>query len=348
MLDMRIDKESRLAGMSANRRLEVGFWVGWTIKVSFLSSLFFFSVSSNAFGQYATQDYFFLIYTPDTLFKAKKYCEAAFAYSDVFGKFENKGSVEARYNAACSYAVCGIQDSAFSQLARLVGKGKYDKYHQLEREKKLHILHCDARWDTIINSAKRNAEYRPMKYPKLKKELEKISRSDQDIRIRWQELVKKNGRDSEAVQAFRATMLKTDASNLARIKDIIATYGWLGVDQVGREANAAFFLVIQHADHATRNHFLPLMRSAVKAGKAFSFDLALLEDRILVDEGKDQLYGSQVGYDDTSGESCVFSIADADNVDVRRQQVGLGPISNYLRPWGIVWDPKNYKKCSGN
>ena len=37
-------------------------------------------------------------------------------------------------------------------------------------------------------------------------------------------------------------------------------------------------------------------------------------------------------------------LEDPDNVDKRRQQVGLGPIKDYVSEWGIIWDVEEYKK----
>ncbi|MCP1298001.1 hypothetical protein NK356_02275 [Chryseobacterium sp. S0630] len=35
---------------------------------------------------------------------------------------------------------------------------------------------------------------------------------------------------------------------------------------------------------------------------------------------------------------------DPDNVDKRRTEVGLDPISNYIKNWDLVWDVEKYKR----
>jgi hypothetical protein len=98
---------------------------------------------------------------------------------------------------------------------------------------------------------------------------------------------------------------------------------------VGADASNAAFLILQHAPLARQKALLPLFRRAVSAGNARAADLALLEDRILVGEGKKQLYGSQV----TAGPEGVprlHPIEDPDNVDSRRSAVGLPPLKEYL------------------
>lgn len=87
-----------------------------------------------------------------------------------------------------------------------------------------------------------------------------------------------------------------------------------------------------------------MMRNAVNNGKAKAGNLALLEDRIALKQGKEQLYGSQVSWNLASGEYYVLPLADPDNVDKRRAMVGLQPLADYLSNWQMKWDVKQYKK----
>lgn len=311
-----------------------------------LSLLLGLSNSLAQYADYAPQDYFYQIHTPDTLYKSGKYCEAAYEYSKVFKKNNDKGGLEDRYKAACAYAICGVNDSAFNQLNILITRAKFDQVNRLKRERKFEPLHNDSRWDTILIGTIRNAEFVPVQFPLVRKKLEKILKTDTQVRTEWQKIEKRHGRDSEPYQLHRKIIHATDSTNLSAIREILANYGWLGVNQIGQKANAAIFLVIQHSNPETQEEFLPMMQKAVKERKAFASDLALLEDRVLVGQGKDQLYGSQIGVDDTTNESCVFPISDPENVDTRRQRVGLGPISNYLMNWGIVWNPSKYPMCT--
>lgn len=115
---------------------------------------------------------------------------------------------------------------------------------------------------------------------------------------------------------------------------ILDKYGWLGIDEIGEKANTALFMVIQHAGHSKQVKYLPMMRQAVKDGKAKANQLALLEDRVLADQGKPQIYGSQVRVTKT-GKYEFFPIADERNVNKRRATVGLEPLEAYARYFGI-------------
>jgi hypothetical protein len=89
---------------------------------------------------------------------------------------------------------------------------------------------------------------------------------------------------------YQNIIKEKDSINLVEVKTILKTYGWLGRDIVGLFANAALFLVIQHADPLTQKTYLPMMRKAVTKGNARGADPALLEDRVALNEGRKQRY----------------------------------------------------------
>jgi len=73
------------------------------------------------------------------------------------------------------------------------------------------------------------------------------------------------------------------------------------------------------------------MREAVKNGKALPQNLALLEDRILINQGKPQIYGSQVRLNEKAGKNEFYQIMDEPNVNKRRASVGLPPLEDYAK-----------------
>jgi len=118
----------------------------------------------------------------------------------------------------------------------------------------------------------------------------------------------------------------------------------LGADVVGGQGNSTLFLVIQHADQATQEKYLPMMREAVKNGKAQGSSLALLEDRVALGQGNRQIYGSQIGRDPETQIYFISPLEDPDNVDKRRAEVGLQSLADYASRWQITWDVEQYKK----
>jgi len=164
--------------------------------------------------------------------------------------------------------------------------------------------------------------------------LDTIYTEDQAGRLKIDSLQKLYGWKSEQVQSLLRPMEIKDSINLIKIKNIIETYGWLGPEEVGKQGAQTIFLVIQHADSLTQVTYLPLMQEAVKKGKAQPQALALLEDRILTNQGKEQIYGSQVKTND-AGKNEFFPIKDEINVNKRRASVGLQPLEEYAKYFGI-------------
>jgi hypothetical protein len=61
-------------------------------------------------------------------------------------------------------------------------------------------------------------------------------------------------------------------------------------------------------------------------------------------QGRRQIYGTQLAFDEATGESYLEPLEDPDNVDKRRAEAGLEPLQDYLSGVGMRWDPEEYKK----
>jgi hypothetical protein len=79
---------------------------------------------------------------------------------------------------------------------------------------------------------------------------------------------------------------------------------------------------------------LALIEKAVKNGDLSKEQYALMKDRILMDEGKPQLFGSQI----KNGK--LYDLAEPETVNQRRQEMGLEPIEDYLKGFDITFDAK--------
>jgi hypothetical protein len=127
-----------------------------------------------------------------------------------------------------------------------------------------------------------------------------------------------------------------DSCNLIQIEEMIAKYGWPGKSFVGAKGNQTVFLVIQHAELPIQKKYFPLLKKSVDENESNPSDCALLQDRILMREGKKQIYGSQVVFNKTGGQE-FYPIEDEKNVNVRRAAVGLQPIEEYAKLFGIEY-----------
>ena len=80
-----------------------------------------------------------------------------------------------------------------------------------------------------------------------------------------------------------------------------------------------------------------MLRDAVKSKKANPQDLALMEDRVAVRQGKKQIYGSQIHTNPETGEYIVAPLLNPVKVNERRKTIGLVPIEHYVMRWNINW-----------
>jgi hypothetical protein len=292
----------------------------------------------SVYAQTYTAQYFKWIHLADSLYQAKNYKVSALDYSKAFKV--NKGYVRSndRYNAACSWSLANVPDSAFSNLNLLVIKENYHSYKHLTSDPDLNPLHHDKRWEPLLQKVRRNQELVESHYYKaLVAELDTIYNDDQDYRQKIRAVEKQYGAESKEMNKLWDTIGKKDSVNLTKVISILDTYGWLGPDKVGEKGNLVLFLVIQHADQNVQEKYLPMMREAVKNKKAEPANLALLEDRVALGEGKKQIYGSQIGEDTKTGKYYINPIEDERNVNKRRAAVGLEPLEEYAKQWGIVY-----------
>ena len=81
-----------------------------------ITFLFFSIYSTLIHGQNNYQQYDNFIKKADSLYHVKDYKNAAFAYSNAFKSIGLVGTQKDRYNAACSWTLAGVADSAFFQL----------------------------------------------------------------------------------------------------------------------------------------------------------------------------------------------------------------------------------------
>jgi hypothetical protein len=206
-------------------------------------------------------------------------------------------------------------------------------------------LHADKRWGDIIKRIKENKfKTAPNLNYTLIEILDTVYYYDQRDRWEIDEIEKKYGWESNEMKNLWKNIVKYDSLNLVKVTNILDEYGWLGTESIGIEGNSALFLVIQHANIKTQEKYLPMMRDAVNKGNARAGSLALLEDRVALRQGKKQIYGSQISRDNKTGKYYVMPLDDPDNVDKRREKVGLGPLKEYVSEWGIIWDAEEYKK----
>lgn len=125
-------------------------------------------------------------------------------------------------------------------------------------------------------------------------------------------------------------MGRVDEENTAWLAERIAAIGWIDVTRFGADAAGAAFLIVQHSgDLPLMMAALPAIERDVREHGLDGQNYALLWDRLQVNLGRKQRYGSQLGID-ANGRHVVVAIEERDGVDARRKELRMTPLKQYL------------------
>jgi hypothetical protein len=279
-----------------------------------------------------------------SLYTNKSYKASAAMYEKLFAYAGTKMKPDDWYNAACSWALCGDIEKAFQYLEKSINVGMWSQVEHLRNDVDLLSLHSDSRWQLLLEQAIQNEQTKEAKLNKpLAGILKRVYASDQECRAEIDSIKEKYGWSSPEMKMQFQKVKQIDSANLVVVKEILDSHGWPGQEEVGTEGALAVFLVIQHSDLNTQIQYLPLMRKAVKDNLASPGNLATLEDRILVKQGKPQKYGTQLTVD-SAGNTIFYPIEHEIDVNKRREQLGLEPIEFYAKRFGIEYIPINKRR----
>jgi hypothetical protein len=181
-------------------------------------------------------------------------------------------------------------------------------------------------------------------YAKVKQQLLAIEASATKNTNKLKAEILKYGLNSDAVVSLKQDIKSDDSMDLQTVKKIIQKYGWLGYDEIGNDCNLIMFNTIQKADLQTQITYFPIVKAAVQNKKAHKVHEVYLQDRIYLNQGRHQIYGSQVLLDPETEKYFVLPLDEPENVDKRRAEVGLQPMVDYISKWDLKWDVEKYKK----
>ncbi len=118
------------------------------------------------------------------------------------------------------------------------------------------------------------------------------------------------------------------------LKTILALYGWITISKFGNEADRHAWLLVQHADHDPlfQAGCVFLLQQLMPLGETDPQNYAYLYDRVALNFqslGLKQKYGTQVEEKDGKWQLMPFE-GTLEQVNQRRQEVGLGSVEDYL------------------
>ena len=197
----------------------------------------------------------------------------------------------------------------------------------------------------------------------LKKQLDSIYYKDQAFREIIQPDVTKEKRiqvlnefgysEEEFIKNEGKIIETQDSLNLIVIKEIIEKYGYPGKTLVGEPTNKSAWYVIQHS-YEIENYF-PIIKKAGESNEIPMTLVAMMEDRLLMDRGSEQIYGTQgssilIKNEETGKEEWVmiiWPIKDSKNVNELRKTIGFATtIEEYSKILGIEYKVYNIEEIN--
>ncbi|MET4108688.1 DUF6624 domain-containing protein [Hymenobacter sp. UYP22] len=184
-------------------------------------------------------------------------------------------------------------------------------------------------------------------YPALSRTLDSLAVVDQwPMQRMFQQLPDSAGRNLEDVEK----------ANYARhqpvLEAIVRRYGYPGFKEVGEKSSNNFWLLVQHADaHPDfQRRIRKLMLAEVRRKNASAINYAYLTDRVAINAGKPEEYGTQVVYEGVGTptvKAVPKSLRDPARVNQRRAAIGMEPLENYLNMMTQMHREMNKPKPTG-
>ncbi|MDE1975358.1 MAG: hypothetical protein KGI49_02510 [Patescibacteria group bacterium] len=157
-------------------------------------------------------------------------------------------------------------------------------------------------------------------YKKISDSIRKMVAEDQCLRKSAEK-----SRDWKSVK-------EADKKHTRLLKSIISKHGWPTIQDFGKEASEGAWLLAQHADHDLKfqERCLGMMNEAFddKPESVSRKYIAYLTDRVLVNSGKKQRFGTQFKRN-TDGSLALYPVVNRNGVNRLRKQYGLESISEY-------------------
>ncbi len=126
---------------------------------------------------------------------------------------------------------------------------------------------------------------------------------------------------------------KEDHRNQELVISIIEKCGMPTLKEVDQKQMDAIWLGLQHSTKEIRKKYFPQVEKAVKNGDLSKGQYALMKDRMLMDEGKPQIYGSQI----ENGK--LYKLENPKTVNERRKEMGMESIEDYLKRFNLTFNP---------
>lgn len=132
----------------------------------------------------------------------------------------------------------------------------------------------------------------------------------------------------ENVKDLMAEIEANDLNNQKNLDDFFVNCGFPKFNYFYNSGLDSIFIIVQHADLAFQLKYFEYLKNLNVNGIIPSRIFALLEDRILIRQGKGQKYGTQFVMNE-DGTQKILPVDDPDRLNERRVSIGLTVIPGF-------------------
>lgn len=278
-------------------------------------------LSDKCFSQDYTKIFFEKVHRGDSLYQKKRYLEAAQIYSVAFRN--NAGFSVNYYRLLCAYCwdKANFPDSAIINLNILVYSMRFSEPQTLKNYFGSSLLRYSKEYKKVMDRCLLNERINKLPYMnQVAKILDNVYIQDQSTRSLKNDSLFKNISDITSFQL----------RNLNLVDSLYCQHGMLASSQVGENGSLAQFLIVQHSNLRVQKKWLPRIKKAVDKGVLIPENLCFLIDRICVQRGRKQLYGTQLIFSKIKKCLIPYPIKNPKKVDKKRFALGMVSLQQYL------------------
>jgi len=122
--------------------------------------------------------------------------------------------------------------------------------------------------------------------------------------------------------------------NVARLRELIRHHGWPSEGIAEKDGAEAAWLIAQHAvgEPPFQREALRLLRACAAQGGVPAWHGGYLKDRVALNEGRPQRFGTQWVDDPRDGRPRPWKLSEPQRINELRREVGLGPMPPVPEP----------------
>ncbi len=181
---------------------------------------------------------------------------------------------------------------------------------------------------------------------KLNKALIALKKKGETIRLELMPLLAENSKKEDVSMQLKQYALITkmqqqDRYNQEYLKAVFNNCDW--PKKLSKEAHTSIYLILQHSDDTLMRSYYPKVEELVMLGYLDPDDAATMFDRLQLNAGLPQRYGTQT-YENTNNQNAVWPIQETEDLTSLRASVGLSSMYEYIKETkesigvSIVWD----------